>query len=67
MATNGNLMRPKVRAGRIGERKNINGPFKNIPSYPQFGGFSAAQKVRATQNPSMALERSPSARKGKPI
>ena len=67
MATNGNLFRPKVRAGSLGERKNVNGPFKNIPSYPQFGGFSGPSKVAATQNPSMALERSPTAQKGKPI
>ena len=59
-----NLFRPKVRAGRLGERKNVNGQFKNIPSYPQFGGFSSSSKIKATQNPSMALEKSPQSRKG---
>jgi len=67
MGTNENFLRPKVRAGSIGERKNVNGQFKNIPSYPQFGGFSSAAKLKATQEPSMALERSPTAHKGKPI
>ncbi|HZP77539.1 MAG TPA: hypothetical protein VFB45_15450 [Pseudolabrys sp.] len=67
MATNGNMFRPKVKAGSIGERKDVNGAFKNIPSYPQFGGFSSSAKMRATQNPSMALEKSPTAQKGKPI
>lgn len=62
-----NLFRPKVKAGKIGERKNVNGPFKNIPSYPQFGGFSGASKIKSSQNPSMALERAPTAHKGKPI
>lgn len=62
-----NLFRPKVRAGQLGERKNVNGQFKNIPSYPQFGGFSGPSKVAEKRNPSMALERSPTAHKGKPI
>ena len=67
MATNGNLFRPKVRAGSLGERKKQDGMFRNIPSYPEFGGFSGPSKVAATQNPSMALERAPTAHKGKPI
>lgn len=67
MATNGNFLRPKVKSGSIGERKNVNGQFKNIPSYPQFGGFSSSSALRSKQSPSMSLERSPTAHKGKPI
>ena len=64
MATNGNLFRPKVRAGNLGERKKQDGMFRNIPSFPEFGGFSSAAKVAKDKSPSMALERSPSSRKG---
>lgn len=67
MASDGNLFRPKVKSGSMGERKNVNGPFKNIPSYPQFGGFSSASKLSKDHEPSMALEKSPTAHKGKPI
>jgi hypothetical protein len=62
-----NLFRPKVRAGKLGERKKQDGQFRNIPSYPEFGGFSGASKIKDQRNPSMALERSPTAHKGKPI
>lgn len=67
MATNGSLFRPKVRAGNLGERKKQDGMFRNIPSYPEFGGFSSAAKIDKGQKPSMALERSPTVHKGKPI
>jgi hypothetical protein len=59
-------LKPKVKVGSIGERKRLRGEFVNVPPYVQFGGFNSASKI-PNQDPGMVLEKSPSARIGKPI
>ncbi len=59
-------LKPKVSSGSMGERKKKNGLFQNIPSYPEFAGFSSASKVPASDRP-LALEKGDLTRKGKPI
>jgi hypothetical protein len=66
MSSDSNYLKPKVSVGKIGERKRLRGEFVNVPGYVKLGGFSSAEKVPG-QDPGMVLEKSPMARKGKPI
>lgn len=67
MADSGsNYLKPKVKTGSLGERKEKNGQFCNVPSYPDLGGFSSAQKWPAGDK-RLSLEKTPSSQKGKPI
>lgn len=66
MADNKNYLKPKVAVGNIGKVERKHGMFVNVSSYPQLGGFTSADKMKPS-DPSMSLEKSPSARKGKPI
>jgi hypothetical protein len=61
-----NYLKPKVKVGNLGERKRLRGEFVNVPGYVQYGGFSSASKI-PNQDPAMTLEKTPSARTGKPI
>jgi hypothetical protein len=61
-------LKPKVAVGDIGQKKRIHGMFVNVSSYIKLGGLSSADKVDPTgKDPSLAIEKSPSARSGKPI
>lgn len=61
-------LKPKVSVGNIGEKKRLHGMFVNVSSYIKLGGLSSADKVDPTgTDPSLAIEKSPSSRKGKPI
>jgi hypothetical protein len=59
-------LKPKVKVGNLGERKRLRGEFVNVPGYVQYAGLSSAAKV-PNHDPSMALEKTPAARTGKPI
>ena len=59
-------LKPKVPVGNMGERKNKNGMFQNIPSYPQLGGFSGASHVPERNRP-LGLEKGDLTRKGRPV
>lgn len=65
MAKEGYL-HPKAKSSDMGDRKKTNGMFQNIPSFPQFGGFSSAQRVPKPDRP-LGLEKGELTRKGKPI
>ncbi len=67
------FLRPKVKAGNLGQRQMENGLFRNPPTYTELGGFTNPMKLT---NPSgkrqsiggMTLERGgPTSQKGKPI
>ena len=66
MADFSTYLKPKVSQSNMGERKKENGMFQNIPSYPEFGGFSSAAKAQMPGRP-LALEKSNLTRKGKPV
>jgi hypothetical protein len=57
---------PKVSQSKPDKVKRISGPFVNVGDYPAIGGFTAATKLPKA-NPSLALEKGPTAKKGKPI
>ena len=57
-----NYLKPKASAPEKVVKKN-NGMIKNPPAYPEMGGF----KSRSVERPDHHVEKSPSARSGKPI
>ena len=66
MAENKSYLKPKVAVGNLSKVERKHGMFVNVSSYPQMGGFTSAEKMKSA-DPSMSLEKSPQARKGKPI
>jgi hypothetical protein len=66
MADNKSYLKPKVSVGKLSKVERKHGMFVNVSSYPQLGGFTGPDKLKGA-DPSMSLEKSPMARKGKPI
>lgn len=65
MADNKNYLKPKVAVGNLGKVERKHGMFINVSSYSKHGGFTGPDKMKRADD--MSLEKSPMARKGKPI
>lgn len=63
---NENYLKPKAKVPNFGKVQREQGMFVNVDSYPDLGGLTGANKLPG-QNPSMKLERGPTAEKGKPV
>jgi len=59
-------LKPKVPQAKPDNVKRVSGQFVNVDSYPDIGGFKSSNKWPKA-NPSLALEKGPSAKKGKPV
>lgn len=59
-------LKPKTQSGPFDKVKTKNGQFVNTDPFPNMGGFDSPGKM-SKPNPSMAIQKSPTALKGKPI
>ncbi len=58
-----NLFKPNTSTSGLGKKKAEDGQFVNPPAYPETGGLTGSSKVGKT---GMAVQKSPSAKSGKP-
>lgn len=59
------LFKPHTSSSGIGKQAMDKGQFANAPAYPESSGFSGPSKIKP-DNPSVgAVQRTPSARKGR--
>lgn len=61
-----NYLKPKVSVTKPDQVKRRNGQFVNVDSYPTLGGFTGPNKLKKA-DPPLAMQKTPSAIKGRPI